>query len=771
MSVEETARSGTSPGFDFNNASLLDAALEYARRGHAIHPVGRDKQPLTLHGFHDATTDELKIRAWWAKWPEANIAIATGPTLYTIDADNYWDNANGDTKVEDARREFFETWNIEEGVVVQTGNGGRQDWFAGNDLPSSTAKIAKHVDTRGVGGYTIAPPSVIDQKPESTGDGHYRFIMRGHALELPQFAKDYLRSLSEKQSPNGHSADRKLELVQQGTRNHDATRIAGWLHHNGLSDDDILAALKPITTLDESELQTIVGSISRYPADKTYTPNDDGQALFVADLYGDRIKFDWPTKTYYYYKPGLWWATDQGGKVVSYVREGARIRQNLAAEIMRAEGMRAETEIAEGIAKLQATVKDSKTLKRESAQLMSSVERSKKGGDEWNIALQMGNQFKIDSVHKALKDILGSKGIQWNPDPYKLGVANGVIDLKTGLLGEGRNEDLINQHLETIYDPEAKCPLWEQFFREILSDDAETINFLHRSFGYAITGLNNEDVYWYLYGRGKNGKSTAIQKVLLKILGTTANPDGIGMLAQVETFTKQHLRNSTRNDMAEMRGFRYVISNDVPQGAVLDEQRLKEITGGEMRGRLLYQNNLQFRSQVKLFLQSNYEPTIPQNDDGTWRRFLLVDFKRQFEIDTTLEARLLAESQGILTWLVRGAMLYINEGGLQVPEKVRTRVDEFRDRSDMWGDLIDDRYDLDLEYFAMLRAGNVTRAPLFQTQGAAVGAAANAWLFQQGIKENPSKIKTILSERYPGIYKRGATGAIYLGLKLKRRPE
>ena len=45
---------------------------------------------MTSAGFHDATTDELLIRAWWEKWPTANVGIATGQIsgIVALDADS-----------------------------------------------------------------------------------------------------------------------------------------------------------------------------------------------------------------------------------------------------------------------------------------------------------------------------------------------------------------------------------------------------------------------------------------------------------------------------------------------------------------------------------------------------------------------------------------------------------------------------------------------------------------------------------------------------------
>lgn len=84
--------------------TLLCAALAYASRGLRVFPVyevddygrcvcGREcgrnagKHPRVRRGFKVATCDARTIRAWWSKWPNANIAIATGGGIAVVDVD------------------------------------------------------------------------------------------------------------------------------------------------------------------------------------------------------------------------------------------------------------------------------------------------------------------------------------------------------------------------------------------------------------------------------------------------------------------------------------------------------------------------------------------------------------------------------------------------------------------------------------------------------------------------------------------------------------
>ncbi|MBA2417457.1 MAG: bifunctional DNA primase/polymerase [Nocardioidaceae bacterium] len=58
---------------------MVSAALELAASGMPVFPCRPDaKSPLTVRGFHEATTDHQQIRSWWARYPNANIGAPTG---------------------------------------------------------------------------------------------------------------------------------------------------------------------------------------------------------------------------------------------------------------------------------------------------------------------------------------------------------------------------------------------------------------------------------------------------------------------------------------------------------------------------------------------------------------------------------------------------------------------------------------------------------------------------------------------------------------------
>ncbi len=133
----------------------LAEALRLARLGFRVIPLKeRDKRPLIEDWPNRATWDEATIRGWWAKWPNANIGIATGRYRDGYFCVLDFDPRNGGNWYDDVGPDILPpTW------VVHTGGGGRHYYYKTPKLLRS-AKLGAGVDLKGDGGYVVAPPSV-----------------------------------------------------------------------------------------------------------------------------------------------------------------------------------------------------------------------------------------------------------------------------------------------------------------------------------------------------------------------------------------------------------------------------------------------------------------------------------------------------------------------------------------------------------------------------------------------------------------------------------
>lgn len=161
-------------------SDMLTEALNYASRGWYVFPcrekpgatfhrngediTPQEKTPYTPQGLNDASIDFDQIKAWWNRFPNALIGVNAGKSgLFVVDIDRK--HVNG--------LETFQSWNINDsaGLHSITPSGGMHIVFTGTGKSSTNGKIG--IDSRGEGGYFIAPPSCI---LEGDYTGEYKYF-------------------------------------------------------------------------------------------------------------------------------------------------------------------------------------------------------------------------------------------------------------------------------------------------------------------------------------------------------------------------------------------------------------------------------------------------------------------------------------------------------------------------------------------------------------------------------------------------------------------
>ena len=159
LSAELDAATPPSP------VSVLAAALYYAQHDLPIFPLyPASKIPHRgTRGCKDATTDEPTIRAWWDRWPDSNVGIATGHLVDVVDIDG-----------EPGQTSRAKNWAMFDslhvlGTVLTPRPGGMHLYVPANPNVGNGAALLRGIDYRGKGGYVVAPPSHTDQ-------GTYRWL-------------------------------------------------------------------------------------------------------------------------------------------------------------------------------------------------------------------------------------------------------------------------------------------------------------------------------------------------------------------------------------------------------------------------------------------------------------------------------------------------------------------------------------------------------------------------------------------------------------------
>ena len=142
------------------SAELARAAFRLAMKGIPVFPLKPGtKEPAVSGGLHAATSDPDAVRAWWNKWPDANLSIPTGPhtNVWVLDIDG----AEGEASLSRLEGEHGP---LPDTSGTVTGTGGRHLYFAwptdGPEIRNSAGRIGQGLDVRGAGGSIIVPPSI-----------------------------------------------------------------------------------------------------------------------------------------------------------------------------------------------------------------------------------------------------------------------------------------------------------------------------------------------------------------------------------------------------------------------------------------------------------------------------------------------------------------------------------------------------------------------------------------------------------------------------------
>lgn len=438
------------------------------------------------------------------------------------------------------------------------------------------------------------------------------------------------------------------DSILESSRNNTLTSLAGTMRRRGMTPEAIEAALQTENLvrckppLSQEEVAAIARSVGRYaPAssgDVSQTLNDTGNAQRFAQCHKDDVRFA-PGVGWLVWN-GLHWERDTTGKVKELAKAVAR-----------------------GIFHEAAVAPDDS--------LRGVISRHA------NSSLKAANLKAMLALAESIPELVVEPG-QLDADDLLLGVANGVIDLRTGKLRLSRREDLITRHSLVVYDKNAKCPQFIQFLWQITCGDKAQAAYLQRVVGYCLSGLTEQQCLFFLHGSGANGKSTFLN-MLLALLGSE-------LARQTPTETLMVKRSSATNDIARLRNVRVVVANEIEEGSLLAESLVKQLTGGDsIAARLLYEEFFEFTPKFKLLIAGNHKPTIRGRDNGIWRRVRLIPFEATIppaQQDKRLFEKLKAELPGILNWAVKGFMEY-RKHGLNEPKVISQAVAEYREEMDI----------------------------------------------------------------------------------------
>jgi putative DNA primase/helicase len=300
-------------------------------------------------------------------------------------------------------------------------------------------------------------------------------------------------------------------------------------------------------------------------------------------------------------------------------------------------------------------------------------------------ALKCESQRAIRAMIELATSGIAAVPDDFDQDIYIFNLENGTMDLKTLEFREHRPEDMLTKIANVSYNPEADCPKWLAFLDKIFEGNEDLINYLQASLGYSLTGDIGEQCLFILYGpTGWNGKSTFISTTQ-EILGDYA------ISTPFETFLTRRGEHIP-NDLARMRGARFVTAIEAGEGKNFNEELLKRLTGRDkITARFLRQEYFEFYPICKLWLATNHKPAVREFSPSFWGRIRLIPFKLTIPEEERIphyEETLLEEKEGIFNWILEGYKRW-KEDRLRTPDEIKEATAEYKSSMDVVAEFIE----------------------------------------------------------------------------------
>jgi len=327
----------------------------------------------------------------------------------------------------------------------------------------------------------------------------------------------------------------------------------------------------------------------------------------------------------------------------------------------------------------------SKAVTRQLHNHAVKIANDKQRAETIEYLLRLEGAGKIKAMLELLKAEVPITPDQLDKDAWLLNVRKGVLNLRTGELDRHKPSLYLTKLAPVKYDPQAGCPMWLSFLDRVMAGNKALMIFLQQVVGYALTGDVSEQVVFILYGTGANGK-TVFTETVAALLGDYA------LQTPAETLLTKR-SDSLSNDIARLKGVRFVYAVESEQNRKMAEALVKQLTGDEtVTARFLHAEFFEFHPECKLFLSTNHKPVVQEQDHAIWRRIRLIPSTVRIpeeEQDRKLKQKLKTELSGILNWALEGCSDW-QRNGLSFPEEIRVATKEYRNRMDVLSDFLRD---------------------------------------------------------------------------------
>ena len=507
--------------------------------------------------------------------------------------------------------------------------------------------------------------------------------------------------------------DRATQGIAEGSRNSTMSHIAGRLikrYGNTEKAHDIYLEKAQLCNppLEDSELALIwssavkfgkkvqaqVGYVSPEEFNKGFSLKPDdysdiGQAKVLSREYAGELAFT--DSTDYMRYDGTHWAESKQmavGACEEFLDEQlkeATAAVEKAKKMLLDSGVDKETVMAGGKALEKAIDEGSEKAFKE------FVMASK----YYAFVMKRRDMKFVTSALQAAKPMLLKNITDFDSQEFLLNAPDATYDLQDGSSKDHAAEDLITK-MTAVSPSDDGMDLWEKALDSFFCGDQELIDYVQQIVGLSAIGNVYVEALVIAYGEGSNGKST-FWNTIARVLGTYSGT------ISADALTVGCKRN-VKPEMAELKGKRLVIAAELEEGMRLNTSIVKQLCStDEVSAEKKYKDPFKYVPTHTLVLYTNHLPRVGANDDGIWRRLIVIPFNAKItgSSDRKNYSDYLYENAGgaVLSWIIDGAAKAINNKyKLKTPKEVEAAINKYRENNDWFSAFVEECCEVDVTY-------------------------------------------------------------------------
>ena len=301
----------------------------------------------------------------------------------------------------------------------------------------------------------------------------------------------------------------------------------------------------------------------------------------------------------------------------------------------------------------------------------------------------------VTSTLQAAKPMLLKDIKDFDKNEFMLNTPSGTYDLETGEMHEHKAEDLITK-ITAVSPCNEGRELWQKAISDFFCRDNDLIDYVQQIVGLSAIGKVYVEALVIAYGEGSNGKST-FWNTIARVLGTYSGT------ISADALTVGCKRN-VKPEKAELKGKRLVIAAELEEGMRLNTSIVKQLCStDEVSAEKKYKDPFKYVPTHTLVLYTNHLPRVGANDDGTWRRLIVIPFNAKISGKSDIKnySDFLAEKAGgaVLSWIIEGAKKAIkNKYKLKTPKVVENAINKYRENNDWLFHFIEECCEVDITY-------------------------------------------------------------------------